>query len=133
MRASPEARLSAALPTRRQFLNSVLVKSVDPGKVRRAVDEYAARLFADHLEVEEVVVFGSFAKGNYAPGSDVDILIVLSDSDRPFRDRVPGLLPGPFPVGLDLFPYTRAEIASRLSPGSLSEVEASQWRYRRPV
>jgi len=113
-------------------LSSVLVKSVDPAKVRRSVDEYARRLFAEHPEVEEVVVFGSFAKGNYAPGSDVDILIVLSDSARPFRDRIPELLPGAFPVGLDLFPYTRAEIASRLSPGFLAAVEASDWRYLRP-
>ena len=113
-------------------MSSVLVKSVDPAKIRRSVYEYARRLFAEHPEVEEVVVFGSFAKGTYAPGSDVDILIVLSDSARPFRDRIPELLPGAFPVGLDLFPYTRAEIASRLSPGFLAAVEASDWRYRRP-
>jgi hypothetical protein len=113
-------------------LNFVLVISVDPAKVRRSVDEYAKRLFAEHPEVEEVVVFGSFAKGNYAPGSDVDILIVLSGSARPFRDRIPELLPGAFPVGLDLFPYTRAEIASRLSPGFPAAVQASGWRYLRP-
>jgi predicted nucleotidyltransferase len=113
-------------------LSSILVKSVDPAKIRRSVDEYARRLFAEHPEVEEIVVFGSFAKGTYAAGSDVDILIVLSDSDRPFRDRIPELLPGAFPVGLDLFPYTRAEIASRLSPGFLAAIEASDWRYRRP-
>ncbi len=82
--------------------------------------------------MEEIIVFGSFAKGNYAPGSDVDILIVLSHSSRPFRDRIPELLPGAFPVGLDLFPYTREEIASRVSPGFLAAVEASNWRYRRP-
>lgn len=113
-------------------MSSVLIKSVDPAKIRRSVDEYARRVFAEHPEVEEIIVFGSFAKGNYAPGSDVDILIVLSDSDRPFRDRIPELLPGAFPVGLDLFPYTRAEIASRLSPGFLAAVKASGWRYRRP-
>jgi hypothetical protein len=113
-------------------LSSVLVKSVDPEKIRRSVDEYARRLFAEHPEVEEIVVFGSFAKENYAPGSDVDILIVLSDSDRPFRDRIPGLLPGAFPVGLDLFPYTRAEIASRVPPAFLAAAATSDWRYRRP-
>ena len=115
---------------RRRSLSSVVVKSVDVVKVRRAVDEYAQRLFSTRPEVEEIIVFGSFAKETYAPGSDVDVLIVLSHSDRPFRDRIPVYLPGRFPAGLDLFPYTRDELA-RISPGFLAEVQASNWRYHR--
>ena len=95
------------------------------------MDQYAARLLASHVEIEEIVVFGSFAKGNYAPGSDIDLFLVLSHSGRSVRDRIPDLLPGAFPVGVDLFPYTREEIASRVSKGLLDAVRASHWRYRR--
>jgi hypothetical protein len=104
---------------------------VDEALVRQAADEYARRLLRTRPEVEEVVFFGSFAKGTYAPGSDLDVFILLARSDRPFRDRLPEFLPGPFPVGLDLFPYTREEAASpRLEP-FLAEVRRSTWRHRR--
>jgi predicted nucleotidyltransferase len=111
-------------------LSSVVVKSIDPDDVRRAADAWARELLARHREIEEIIVFGSFARGTYAPGSDLDVLIVLSSSDKPFRDRIPDYLPGRFPVGLDLLPYTAAEIETSVSRGLLAEAFASHWRYR---
>lgn len=32
-------------------------------------------IFENSLEVEEVIIFGSRAKGNYRPGSDIDLAI----------------------------------------------------------
>ena len=112
-------------------MSSVVIKSVDKEKVRSAVDQYAARLLATRPEVLEVVVFGSFAKGNYAPGSDVDIFIRLSHSDKSIRDRIPEFLPGAFPVGIDLFPYTEEEMAELQSSPVLKAVRESVWRYVR--
>jgi predicted nucleotidyltransferase len=112
-------------------LNSVVIKSVDETAVRRAMDAYAARLLKSHREIEEVVVFGSFENCTWAPGSDLDVFVLLSASDRPVRDRIPELLPGAFPVGIDLFPFTREEIAARKGSPLLAAVAASRWRYRR--
>jgi hypothetical protein len=112
-------------------LSGVVVKSIDEAAVRREMDAYAARLLAQHPEVEEIVVFGSFAEGNWAPGSDLDVFIVLAGSPRPIWDRIPGLLPGAFPVGVDLFPYTRDEIAARTPSPLLDAVARSRWRYAR--
>jgi predicted nucleotidyltransferase len=97
------------------------------------MDEYASRLFATHASIEEIVVFGSFETGTWAPGSDLDVLIVLASSDRPVHDRVPQFLPGAFPVGLDLFPFTREELAAREPSPLLDAVRVSRWRYRRPT
>ena len=116
---------------RRPYLSSVVVKWVDEALVRRAMDEYARHLLASRPEVEEVVVFGSFAKGNYAPGSDIDVFIALSRSDKIPRDRIPDLLPSAFPVGMDLFPYTRAEVEARSGSPIIAEVRRSTWRYSR--
>ncbi len=99
--------------------------------MRRAMDAYAIRLLAGHPEIEEIVVFGSFAEGNWAPGSDLDIFIVLSGSSVPVRERIPALLPGAFPVGVDLFPYTRDEMATRAPSPLLDAVARSHWRYAR--
>lgn len=95
------------------------------------MDEYAARLLAGHPEVEEVVVFGSFADGTYAPGSDLDVFLRLTGSDKSVRDRIPDLLPRFFPVGVDLFPFTDAELANRQDSPVLQAVRRSVWRYSR--
>jgi predicted nucleotidyltransferase len=112
-------------------LSSVVIKFVDEALVRRAVDEYASRLLARHSEVEEVVVFGSFADGTYAPGSDLDVFVTLSGSAKSVRDRIAELLPDAFPVGVDLFAFTRDEIAARKDSPLIEAVRRSSWRYSR--
>lgn len=82
-------------------------------------------------EIEEIVVFGSFAEGNWAPGSDLDVFLVLSHSELPVRERVPRYLPGAFPVGVDLFPFTRVEMVDRAPSPVLDAVARSLWRYTR--
>ncbi len=110
---------------------SVVVKSVDEEAVRRAADEYAAMVLATRPDVVEIVVFGSFANGTYAPGSDLDLLIVLESANRPVRDRILDLLPKRFPVPVDLFPYTRDELRDRADSPIVAAANASRWRYRR--
>lgn len=78
---------------------------------------YAADLRRNHPEVKRIVWFGSWVSGIPRAGSDVDLCLVLTRSDKPFRERIPDYLPGAFPVGLDLFPYTEAEL-ERLLAGS---------------
>ncbi len=95
------------------------------------MDGYARRLLAARPEIEEIVVFGSFETGHYAPGSDLDVFIVLSRSDRPVRERIPELLPGAFPVPVDVFPYTREEMVSLAPSLLLDAVRGSRWRYSR--
>jgi predicted nucleotidyltransferase len=95
------------------------------------MDAYAASLLAGHPEVEEIIVFGSFATHTHAPGSDLDLLIVLTHADRAIRDRIPDLLPRRFPVPVDLFPYTRAELAERAGSPIVTAASTSTWRYHR--
>ena len=90
-------------------MSSVVIKSADRVGVTRAVSNYVANLNAEHPEIKKVIWFGSWAKGLPAPGSDVDLCLILSSSDKPFRERIPVYLPVGFPVGIDLFPYTIAE------------------------
>ncbi|AXT30131.1 nucleotidyltransferase domain-containing protein [Pseudoalteromonas tunicata] len=39
-------------------------------------------VFAQHPEVEQVLLYGSRAKGNYKPGSDIDLTILGSDANE---------------------------------------------------
>lgn len=94
------------------------------------MDAYAQVLLA-RPEVEEVVVFGSFERGTYAPGSDLDVVIVLQESLLAIRERLAEYRPTCFPVPLDLFPFTRAELEDRRGSPLAAAFEASRWRYRR--
>jgi predicted nucleotidyltransferase len=85
----------------------------------------AARAFAEdtarqHPEVDRVVVFGSLARHEAVPGSDVDVLILLSHSNQPFLSRIPVFLPGDLDCALsvDVFPYTRQEVEAMLNEGN---------------
>ena len=88
---------------------SLVVKWNNEAAVERAVRGWAERLGAERSEVRRIVWFGSRVNGIPAPGSDVDVCLVLARSAKPFRDRAADYLPLGFPVGLDLFPYTVKE------------------------
>ena len=78
------------------------------------MDEYARALLAKHPEVEEVIVFGSFADDTYSPGSDLDVFIVLREASDSPRERIPRFLPDKsLDVPVDVFPFTRAEMEER--------------------
>lgn len=90
-------------------MNSVVIKSVDHDQIREAVASFATQIRKQHPEVERVIWFGSWVTGLPSPGSDVDLCLILSSSDKPPRDRISDYLPLGFPVGIDLFAYTKNE------------------------
>ena len=90
-------------------MNSVAVKFTDPERVRRAVADFVRSLTTEHAEIQSIIWFGSWTNGTYSPGSDVDLCIVVNDSSIPFRERAVKYLPRLFPVGIDLFVYTKKE------------------------
>jgi Nucleotidyltransferase domain len=108
-----------------------VIKSIDEAQVRAAVDRFAHSLMASNRSVQEIVVFGSFERGNYGPGSDVDVFVLLTHSDKSIRDRIPDLLPLEFPVPMDVFPYTTDEVEALKPSPVLDAVAASGWRYKR--
>lgn len=68
-----------------------------------------------HPEIKRVLLFGSLAKGNAVPGSDADLLIVLAGSDQPFLERLAVYRPLAGSLGVDVFPYTEAELERMLA------------------
>lgn len=104
---------------RRRFLNSVVIKSINRDQIRAAVTSFAEQLRKQHPEIERVIWFGSWITGLPTPGSDIDLCIILSSTDKPARDRVADYLPVGFPLGIDLFVYTNEEFIRlrRSSPG----------------
>lgn len=96
----------------KRFSDSVVIKYSNPEHIEKAVGKYVQNLRRKNKEIERVIWFGSWVNGIPSPGSDVDLCLILSYSDTPFRERIPDYLPVGFPVGLDIFPYTRDEFES---------------------
>lgn len=74
----------------------------------------AARTWAQDLrqrapEVQAVIVTGSVARGDYGVGSDLDLILILSDSTLPMHERYTRYYPDDLPVPADLSVYTQSE------------------------
>ena len=98
--------------------HSVRIRYLDKPAIMEAISQLVEELSQKHPEIEKIYLFGSFARGEAVPGSDVDILVVLTDSDLSFGDRMKGYMPSSFPAPLEIFPYTRSEMETMLGEGN---------------
>lgn len=96
---------------RKESYGSVTVFWLERDEAVRCLTGAARRLLAERPEVREVYLFGSLAEGRAVPGSDADVLVLLSESDERWLDRP--LEYGPFfddcGIGVELFCYTEEE------------------------
>ena len=104
-------------------MSSAVIKSNDREIVARAIVRYIAELRAKHPELLRAIWFGSRVRGIPLPGSDVDLCLILSASDKLPHERLSDYLPVGFPVGVDLFVYTQDEF-ERLKETSPSWFQA---------
>ena len=98
--------------------DSVRTFFADRERVVRELRKWVAGLKRRRPDVEKVGLFGSYATDTYGVRSDADLLIVLRDSDRAFRDRISDLLPDGVSVPCDVFPYTATELERLGAEGS---------------
>jgi predicted nucleotidyltransferase len=99
-----------------QSSNSVKIISLDPNRLLKQVRDAVGQIRANHPEVAEVRLFGSLARGDATGVSDVDLLIVLSDTDEkdPHRRILTYLPYFALDRGVDLLVLTQGEIDRRL-------------------
>lgn len=79
-----------------------------------------------HPEIEQVLLFGSLARGDAVPGSDADLMLILRESSLPFLERSVRYRPVGVGLGVDVFAYTRAELEAMLSNGNTFVARALQ-------
>ena len=103
---------------RKQSFGSVEVTWLDRQGVLEAVQRAAKQLAASCPEVQRIILFGSMARGDAVPGSNVDLLVVLSECAAPFLDRIPKYKPLGIPIGVDVFPYTEEELKRMVEEGN---------------
>jgi len=86
-----------------------VIKSIDRDKITASVKAFAQQLYVVHPEIIRIIWFGSWIHGHPAPGSDVDLCLIVKSSNLKIYERPPQYLPVGFPTGMDLHVYTTFE------------------------
>lgn len=99
-------------------LSSPVLKWPEAQTVAQAVRDWAEAVGRARPEVLRLGYFGSYARGDWGVGSDLDLLIIVERSTTPFHRRgaewdVTGL-----PVPADVLVYTQAEWEALARAGS---------------
>lgn len=92
-----------------RLLSSSVVKWPDAQTVERALREWAQKMAQRHPEALRVGYFGSYARGDWGVGSDVDVIVIVAQADLPFERRAAAWDANPLPVPADLMVYTLDE------------------------
>ncbi|GBD32933.1 hypothetical protein HRbin33_01909 [bacterium HR33] len=113
-------------------LSSPVLKWPDAGTVDWAARTWAAELAGRNDAVVRVGYFGSYARGDWGPGSNLDLLIVVRDSPEPPHRRALAFDATDLPVPADVLVYTVREWQALESPppGRKSIAPEAVWVYR---
>ena len=96
--------------------SSAIVKWPDADTVGRAVRRWADDLGRKATGVVAVGYFGSYARGDWGVGSDVDVVVILEHAAESFERRAARWDATRLPVPADVLVYTRAEWVGLAAP-----------------
>ncbi len=102
------------------YRGSPEIISIDRPRLLDELREVAARLVQDDPNVLQIILYGSVAKGRYTPESDIDILIVVRESNSKFLERRDAFFPHflHLPMDVDIKVYTFGEVKKMLENGN---------------
>lgn len=115
-------------------LSSSVFKWPGVEEVDRAVCRWAQKVDRERPEVLRIGYIGSYARGDWGVGSDLDLLILVEWSERPFAERSSEWDTAELPVPADVWVYTRDEWQAMADRDSRFYREASReaiWVYTR--
>ena len=113
-------------------LSSSVLKWPDRQTVDRAARTWAARQASRHPELIQAAYFGSYARGNWGVGSDLDLLVIVEHAATSSERRSLGWEIDDLPVPVDILIYTEREWARMQdSGGRFARLLAQQsvWIY----
>jgi uncharacterized protein len=97
-------------------LRSSVLAWPDRAAVEAALRGWTEQAKASRPELRGVGYFGSYARDESGPGSDLDV-ILIADDDAPFEHRARGWDLTGLPVPVDLLAYSPAEWQALMSRG----------------
>ncbi len=90
-------------------LSSSVLRWPDKAAVDRAVRQWVRRENVQHPELLRAGYFGSYARGQWGVGSDVDLLLIVAHANRSWPERSLDWNTEELPVPAELLVYTTEE------------------------
>ncbi len=110
------ARRRCAMPTRP--LRSSVLRWPDAATVGAAAHTWAREQADAQPTVQRIGYFGSYARGDWGVGSDLDLVVILDATDEPFEHRASSFETTHLPVPADVAVYAACEWETlRYRPG----------------
>jgi predicted nucleotidyltransferase len=98
-------------------LNSSVIKWPDLQTVEQAVREWIGQQVAGGRDILRAGYFGSYARGDWGVNSDLDVILIVKNSELPFWRRALEWDVLGMPVPVDLLVYTQEEWQSLVEGG----------------
>lgn len=116
-------------------LSSPVLRWPDARAVTDSLRRWVQGVLILHPETRRVGYFGSYARGDWGVGSDLDLIVVVAQSDEPFERRAARWDTMPIAVPTDLLVYTADEWERLQRQGRLSIRIRRElvWMYPEPV
>ena len=95
-----------------KLYDSVRIFWLNKQLVRNRLKEAIRSLVRVRPDIEKIVLFGSFAEGRAAVGSDIDLLIIVKECGKRFMDRALEYQEffSDIGLGVDIFVFTKEEL-----------------------
>ncbi len=116
-----------------RLLSSSVLKWANREEVLQSAKKWAEEIAKQKPEVLRVGCFGSYARGDWGVGSDIDLLIIVAHSDKPFIYRATDFDATSLPVPADVLVYTQTEWEQLQHSGRFGERLQGEtiWLYER--
>ena len=97
---------------------TVNVPTIDKRKhiPQKAIDEVVQQI-VEKFKPQKIILFGSYARGNPSPESDVDMLVVMDTPLKEVQQAIQICQQIEYRFGLDLIVHTPKHLAERLKMG----------------
>lgn len=113
-------------------LTSPVLKWPEPQKVVQALKHWVDNLVKTQTGIVRVGYFGSYARGDWGVGSDLDLVMVVEQADGPFEMRPSRFDTMELPVPVDLLVYTVEEWQMNHKKKFFQKIDNEAiWVYRR--
>jgi predicted nucleotidyltransferase len=114
-----------------RLLTDRVMKWPDAETVRAAAARWAASVGSTRGEVCAIGIFGSYARGDWGVGSDLDAVIIVDEIDAPYERRALAFDLPDLPVPVDLLVYSASEWEQLHAGGMGRAADEMVWLYRR--
>ena len=79
-----------------------------PENVKEAISKFSQRITGEfHDKITQVILFGSYARGDYHSDSDVDLLVLTTDDSWDMKKRI-------MDIGFGLYPEMGVMVSSKV-------------------